>query len=123
MDLKFIPVVLVFTLLFSCVRSSVDTSLGDCEATVAYNSNTENDVFGVKSIIDTKCATSMCHDGTFPPNMLTFGDQFKSAISNNQIKEQVFDEGAMPEPEAPQLTDDELQLLECWITGGHLENG
>ncbi len=114
----------LFTILFaSCLRDKKDTSLEDCDIVVAYNPNVGNNVSGVKSIIDTKCANSGCHDGTFRPNMQSYSDELRSAINTDQIKEQIFDEAAMPPAGVTQLTDDELQLFNCWITGGHLEEG
>jgi uncharacterized membrane protein len=65
----------------------------------------------VKAIIDAKCASSGCHDGTQPPRLDTYFDV------NNQtdrIDVRALTQQTMPPASRPQLTNEELDILNCW---------
>jgi hypothetical protein len=70
----------------------------------------------VAPIIESKCATALCHDGSQAPDFRTF-----SGIKSNasKIKSKVTDL-SMP-PDNP-LSFEEIQLISCWVDDGALNN-
>lgn len=96
---------------------------GFCDTTItSYNLN-------IKPIIDNSCAYSGCHLDTAPGNFTTyegaslFFDQFQERIINLKDDE----EYGMPPFYAPagrpvDLTQEELDLMTCWIDAGFPED-
>lgn len=77
---------------------------------------------GIKTIVDAKCALSGCHDGSVPlPNFKTY-PELKARVDNGKVKSFVFDLKIMPPANATQLTDEEKELLQCWLDNGAPEN-
>ncbi|MGM0579684.1 MAG: c-type cytochrome [Bacteroidota bacterium] len=72
----------------------------------------------IKSIIDTNCAISGCHNGTQSPNFSEDENIFQNA---SRIKTRT-GSGAMPPAGRPDLTDDEIQAIACWVDDGALDN-
>ena len=76
----------------------------------------------IKTIIDAKCALSGCHDGSVPlPNFNKY-PELKARVDNGKVKSFVFDLKIMPPSTATQLTDEEKELLQCWLDNGAPEN-
>lgn len=67
----------------------------------------------IESIISGSCATSGCHNGSVAPNF-TNSDNIVSRANRIQSRT-----GArtMPPGNSPQLTTEEINLIDCWVSG------
>ncbi len=76
----------------------------------------------IKTIINTKCAVSGCHDGN--SGIVGFKEYatLKERADNGRIKSYLFELKIMPPSTSTQLTDDEKKLIECWLNNGAPEN-
>lgn len=72
----------------------------------------------VKAIIDSKCAISSCHGGPQGPNLSTF-----SGVSgaSDRIAARALDLQTMPPSSMPQLTNEEMDIMNCWRNDGFPE--
>ncbi|MDF1866072.1 MAG: hypothetical protein P1U70_14665 [Saprospiraceae bacterium] len=97
--------------------------------TVTYESH-------IKDIIDNSCAYAGCHDGAGgigPGNYTNYGG-LNSDINSGSFKERVIDQkddsslgmppnqSAWPQSLKDDLTEDELELMQCWINANYPEN-
>lgn len=109
----------------SCTNDKIEAPVGDCQNISPTWNN------GVADIIELTCAYSGCHiSGTSAPgNYLTYGG-ILSTLNNGSFKNRVFDIKdnptlGMPPDDAlgqTDLTQDQLDLLSCWMTNGFPEN-
>jgi len=86
----------------------------------------------IKAIIDNSCAYAGCHVSGFSSGDFTTYDGIKSFADAGSIMDRVITQredpnNGMPPNYAPEgrpqdLTAEELELMECWIDGGYLEN-
>ncbi len=93
-----------------------------CSTTVAVTYDTD-----IKAIIDKYCAYSGCHVSGFPSGDYSTYEGLEGFTASGSFKDRVVTQKNMPPSYAPDeelksLDDDELQLIECWIEGGYLEN-
>lgn len=129
MKLRYIIGLTLLIGILACTRSTVDTSLQECDIVVAYTvADSSNGDLEVKSIIDNSCAYSGCHDGgNAPRNLTMFGADMESiTLDSDKFKSRIFEIGDMPPDtisESRKLNQNDLQTLECWITGGYLNQG
>jgi hypothetical protein len=72
----------------------------------------------VKAIIDSKCATAGCHSGAVFPDLRSY-QGLSRATGNGSFNQRVLVSKDMP-PGTP-LTEQELQILECWKGAGYPE--
>jgi hypothetical protein len=68
----------------------------------------------IKSIIDSKCATSNCH-----PNFSTYGG-LQQDLQSGSFSKEVLKDQTMPKGSA--LSQDQLNKIQCWADNGFLEN-
>lgn len=68
-----------------------------------------------KAIINARCATANCHNGTYSPNMTTYAG-VKTAIDNGSFANRVFTVKDMPQ--GTPLSDEDMQTLKCWQEDG-----
>ena len=68
----------------------------------------------VKSIIDTRCATSNCH-----PNYSTY-DGLLPDLEGGDFKREVLVNQTMPQGSS--LTQDQINTIQCWVTNDFPEN-
>ncbi|MFM7235033.1 MAG: hypothetical protein ACKOZM_10630 [Flavobacteriales bacterium] len=68
----------------------------------------------IKSIIDSRCATSGCHPGYSSYNGLN------AILQNGQFKREVITNQSMPQNSA--LTQDQINKIQCWVNDGYPEN-
>jgi hypothetical protein len=68
----------------------------------------------IKSIIDSKCATSNCH-----ANYSTYGG-LQSDLQNGDFSREVLVDQTMPRGSS--LTQDQLNKIQCWANNGFPEN-
>ena len=79
--------------------------------------STLNDTYesSIKAIIDSNCATSGCHDGTNPrPSYKNYQNVFNN---RNNIKARVVN-GSMPPPSRPDLSQEQIDMIDCWVSNG-----
>lgn len=111
----FIAIFLCLLLSFySCTADELPSpgSLDFCDTVEAtYNAS-------VKAIIDSKCAVSSCHGGPQQPNLTDF-----NAVNTNsdRISVRALDQQTMPPASMPALTNDEIDILNCWREAGFPE--
>lgn len=70
----------------------------------------------VKSIIETDCAISGCHNGSVSPDLRTFNSIQSNA---SRIKSET-EAGSMPRDRT--LTQTQIDLIACWVDDGALNN-
>jgi uncharacterized membrane protein len=77
----------------------------------------------IQPIIAAKCATSGCHvaGGTGVGDFSTYTD-LKAKVDGGQINNRVYQVKDMPPAGNPQLSQDELDRLKCWIQQGAQNN-
>ena len=71
----------------------------------------------IKPIIESRCATSGCHDGQFRPDLRIYDKAF---FYRNLMKKYTQD-GSMPF-DGPKLTQDQVKLIACWVDDGAPQN-
>ncbi len=86
----------------------------------------------VMPIIQTNCAYSGCHEAGFAAGDFSTYTGLKGALDNGKMQNRVFDQKedpnlGMPPNYAPagnpqDLTDDELDILTCWVADGYPNN-
>ena len=115
--------IIIFIGILSCNK---DEEPAICsESDVSYNGD-------IKRIIDNSCAFSAsCHQGNWAviPNFTTY-ETLKPSLENGEFEERTFfvdsiPTRVMPPPNTPEenlLTEDDRQLLRCWIDNGFPEN-
>lgn len=74
----------------------------------------------IKPIIDASCATLNCHVSGFSQGDFSSYSVMESYLNDNGFKKQVIDTKDMPIGIA--LTDEEFELMECWVVNGYPEN-
>jgi hypothetical protein len=72
----------------------------------------------IQPIIAANCAVSGCHNGTQSPNFTNDENIFENA---SRIKTRT-GSGSMPPQGRPDLTDEEIQSIACWVDDGALDN-
>jgi hypothetical protein len=90
----------------------------------------------IKEIIDNSCAYAGCHDGAggIGPRDYTNLGGMQTHLDNGSFKERVIDQkddeaigmppnqSVWPQSLKDDLTDEELELMQCWINAGYPEN-
>lgn len=122
---------LLFALLFGAVVFT--TSCKDDEVDPCDDLNATYDG-AVKGIIDSSCAYTGCHSGGFsaqiPDDAIDFTNYagLQASLNAAKFEKRVLDDKNMP-PEAfvppgspTELTDAQLELLQCWADAGYPEN-
>ncbi|WP_185094419.1 c-type cytochrome [Marivirga tractuosa] len=72
----------------------------------------------IKAIISANCAISGCHNGTQSPNFTIDNNIIQNA---SRIKTRTGN-GSMPPAGRPDLSNDEIQAIACWVDDGALNN-
>ena len=81
----------------------------------------------VQTIIDRTCSYEGCHDGSgaAPGNFTSF-DGIENFLTETLFERRVIDLQNMPDPDdvlpSELLTDEEFNILRCWVEQGYLEN-
>lgn len=86
----------------------------------------------IKVLINTSCAYSGCHSGGTAPGNFTSYNGILPYLENGTLKERVVNQASnsssvMPPSYAPdgrpkELTQEEKDLIHCWIIDGYPEN-
>lgn len=116
---------LVFTILsmsifFSCASDKLPApTLDACDSLGLSNLTYDADL---KTIIDTKCASPGCHVSGFNSGNFTNYAGMISRLENDQFRNRSVVMQDMPPNGSPALTEDERQMIDCWILSGFPEN-
>ncbi len=86
----------------------------------------------VQDIINSSCAYAGCHVADFPGNFTTYDDILATGVTGGEFRRRVVLERedpnvGMPPDYAPpgrpkDLTPEQLEIMECWISGGYPRN-
>ena len=96
------------------------------DITATYNTN-------VKPIIEESCTYAGCHDGAGGVTSTNYSnyDQLLLILENNEFRRRVLgqkddsrlgmppDQSVYPESIKDDLTEEELQIIECWLNAGY----
>ena len=108
---------LVIGILFSCTRDQAPEIT--CEGVASYDMN-------IKAIIDTNCAYEGCHNNGFSaPGIYLSYEGLKTDLDNGKFESRVINIQDMPPSYAlgpTMLTQDELDLIICWMEEDYPEN-
>ena len=106
---------LLILALISCNYDSIVIEEPECSDIITYEE-------GIRDIINFSCATVGCHVAGVPGTG-DFSDyqSMKSYLTSGLFKNRIFD-GSMPPTGSPQLTDQELESIRCWIEADYPEN-
>ena len=74
----------------------------------------------VAPIISTHCAISGCHVTGFPPGDFTTYEGVHAQIENGFFQSKVLEQQSMPPSDS--LNEGELEILQCWVDHGALNN-
>lgn len=72
----------------------------------------------VKGIIDAKCAVSGCHNGSQPPLLTSFSGV---DAQTDRIDVRALTQQTMPPSSMPQLSNEEIDILNCWKNASYPE--
>lgn len=118
--MKNIGILLTISTLFlmACESTKVPVPEFDCEVERTYLAD-------VELIIQTNCAYSGCHvQGTPGISDYSNYNNLVGAIESGIFENRVLETRTMPPANAPgpdELTDDEIEILNCWIEQGYPE--
>lgn len=103
--IKTLSLLLIVTF-FSCEKN-VEQDDNTCDPEISFSQD-------VSPIIDGRCLE--CHSGRIFPDLRTF----EGITSNARSIQQQVVSGAMPQGST--LTEEQIELISCWIDNGTLEN-
>lgn len=107
--MKWLCLVIVFTAVSACKKDEKSDKLTPtCDGSSPTYQNT------IKSIIDTKCATSNCHASYSSYSGL------RPALQNGSFRREVLVDQTMPQGSS--LTQDQLNKIQCWVNNDFPEN-
>jgi len=111
--ISFLAVVIIASsLVFSCKKGKKLTP--DCDGSKpTYNA-------GIKAIIDNNCTGSSCHVTGSPYGNFTSYAGMAPYINSGRFKVAVLEQQTMPKNK--NLTQDELNKLQCWVENNYAEN-
>jgi len=100
----------ILLFLLSCNK---DKTVPTCSTTedVSYNSH-------AKAIIDNNCMK--CHDAGSDNGEYNTYAGLKTVLDNGKFETEVLVDQSMPR--FNDLTQEDLDILQCWLEGGYLEN-
>lgn len=102
-------------MIFSCTYHKKEIFVEECPVKITFQNK-------VKAIIDLHCAVSGCHVGGFPQGDFTTYAGLKEKVDNGIFRLNVIDLKSMPPIDKPDLSEEEIVTLECWLQQGATEN-
>ena len=72
----------------------------------------------IRPVINSKCAIPDCHNGSTALGDFTTYEGLKTRADNGRIRTNVFELNIMPPASASPLTDEEKELIKCWLDNG-----
>jgi hypothetical protein len=104
--------IIASSLVFSCKKGKKLTP--NCNGSKpTYNS-------GIKTIIDNNCTGSSCHVAGSPYGNFTSYAGMAPYINSGRFKVAVLEQQTMPKNK--NLSQDELNKLQCWVENNYAEN-
>ncbi len=76
----------------------------------------------IKAIVDNSCATVGCHTTNFAHGDFTSYENMLEHLEHGDIYEYVVTEQTMPPDYALPLSDEDFELLQCWLDNEYPEN-
>ncbi len=73
----------------------------------------------IKAILDAKCAVAGCHTPGFGSGDFSTYESMLPRLDNGAFRRRTLDQRDMPPAGSPQLTEEELLLIECWLEAGY----
>ncbi len=106
-------------LTLACTRSTIDPPTGDCAEAITYTDN-------VKDIIDNSCAYAGCHIDNAAPGDYSSYQGMQTYIDNGLLQKRMLEIQNMPPEYAPDdkpksLTEDEKEIISCWVQNEYAE--
>lgn len=108
-----IPALIFFAISCNKTQEPAPDTSEPCQPT--YNKE-------IKSITDSKCAISGCHDGSGSLVSLAEYSELKTRADNGRLQSHVVEKKIMPPASADALTDTELETFKCWLENGAPES-
>ena len=105
-----LSILLIAVVVFSCENHVIEEEkeIFSCDATTSFTTS-------IKPIIDQECIR--CHDGTIQnPDLRTY-----NGVSSNASRIQA-EVNSRRMPQGGALTNEQIALIDCWITSGALDN-
>ncbi|MEM8527936.1 MAG: hypothetical protein AAGG68_25065 [Bacteroidota bacterium] len=112
---------LTFGFIFACAYDQLP------EPTVSDSCNTLKPTYddGIEELLERTCAYEGCHITGFSSGDFTSYSgttPFIQTIQNRSLNRRDMPPNYAPEGKPKSLTEEELELLECWISNGFPEN-
>jgi hypothetical protein len=112
-----LAILLGFLIMHSCTYHKGEiVSVEICDTMdVTYNS-------GIADIVNSSCTFSGCHEAGAGFGDFTTYTALKEKADGGQLQDRVLDQKNMPPSGYTALTEDQLQLIDCWLQNGAPEN-
>ncbi len=104
--------------LVSCSKDKLAPPDFSCDPQPTYNSDVDN-------IINSSCAYAGCHDGSSAPGNFGSYATLSGFLSPTLFERRALVLRDMPPQEATgptSLTEEQIQILSCWVEDGYPEN-
>ncbi len=111
----FLLLLLGTSTIFSCKKDKNSKLTPQCDGShPTYNS-------GIKSIIDSNCNSSGCHNSGSSNGSFTTYSGLTGVINNGSFKRTVLTDQTMPQGSAT-LSQSNINKIQCWVNDGFPEN-
>lgn len=113
--MKKVLILLLLGLVIACSSDQIVIQEPECPDEYAYE-------FNIKEIVDLSCATPGCHvQGGDGPGIYTTYEQLITFLEDGSF-EQTIRDGSMPPQGSPQVSDEDMSRLLCWLQEGYPKN-
>lgn len=120
LPLSCIIIAILLTFLSSCTSDELEErSMGLCDSSEL---NSLNYTINVEPIVALKCTTGGCHGSGSSDGDFTNYQGMLPDLENGRINEEVLIDRTMPQSGSEDLTNEERDIIECWLANGFPEN-
>ena len=91
----------------SCKKSNTETDFTTCTEPTYEDE--------IKPLLESHCNDITCHGADQQP-VLTYFAAVKASVDNGSFEKEVISERSMPE--GPELTQEEYDVFNCWLSAG-----
>jgi hypothetical protein len=117
--LKYLALFLSLLSIWACTKDKLKVDFGECVGEITYESD-------VQEIINTTCAYTGCHiESGAAPGAYNSYSGLEPWLNPNKFQRRVIELRDMPPVYATgptSLTQDEINILNCWIENNYAEN-
>ena len=107
------PIILIFLIIISCNKGDLLTPV--CDGSIpTYDSD-------IKKIIDTKCMGTFCHNAGANRGDFTSFSTLEPYLNNYSFSKTVLEEQTMPKGNKNALTQEEINIIQCWSDNDYPE--